>query len=60
MFSWVELDPKFGILAFSAILVLFSKMVPKVAKWGFWRGIYIKSGLRILIRAPEVPFSVPQ
>ena len=23
MFSWVELDPKFGILAFSAIFVLF-------------------------------------
>ena len=37
-----------------------SKMVPKVFKWGFLGGIFVlKSGLRILIRAPEVPFSVP-
>ena len=138
MFSWVELDPKFGILAFSAIFVLFfwvaknliyidnafngysylkstrkglsdgtlmlkkeyrlarwncdwksytfpkkypparendqnstkstkwlkitfrgSKMVPKVSKWGFWGVFVLKSCLRILIRASEVPFSVP-
>ena len=31
MFSWVELDPKFGILAFSAIFVLF------VEFWSFSR-----------------------
>ena len=36
-----------------------SKMIPKVSKWGF-RGVFVlKSGLRILIRAPEVPFLVP-
>ena len=35
-------------------------MVPKVSKWGVLEGVFVlKSGLRILIRAPEVPFSVP-
>ena len=33
MFSWVELDPKFGILAYSAIFVLFF--------WGAKNLIYI-------------------
>ena len=37
-----------------------SEMVPKVSKWGVLGGVFVlKSGLRILIRAPEVPFSVP-
>ena len=31
------------------------KMVPKVSKWGF----VLKSGLRIMIRPPRVPFSGP-
>ena len=31
--------------------------VPKVSKWGFLGGVFVmKSDLRILIRAPEVPF----
>ena len=138
MFSWVELDPKFGILAFSAIFVLFfwvaknliyidnafngysylkstrkglsdgTLMLKKeyhLARWNCdwksytfpknipppvkmtkiqqkvqngWKSLFggpkwfprclnggfvgvfvLKSGLRILIRAPEVPFSVP-
>ena len=33
--------------------------VPKVSFWGFGGGLVYKSGLRILIRAPEVPFLVP-
>ena len=41
------------------ITFLGSKMVPKVSKWGVLGGVFVlKSGLRILIRAPEVPFSV--
>ena len=31
-------------------------MVPEVAFWGFWG---LVCGLRILIRAPEMTFSVP-
>ena len=35
-------------------------MVPKVSKWGVLGGVFVlKSGLRILIRTPEVPFLVP-
>ena len=36
-------------------------MVPKVSKIGVLGGVFVmKSGLRIMIRAPEVPFSVHQ
>ena len=34
-------------------------MVPEVSKWDFGGVFVLKGGLRILIRAPEVPFLAP-
>ena len=48
-------------LIWLSILGLGENVKVKISKrmaWGFW-GIVLKSGLRILIRAPEVPFLVP-
>ena len=63
----IELDEMFEIVAtFYDMEVRGQKSLFRGPKWfpkclnGGFRGVFVlKSGLRILIRAPEVPFSVP-